>query len=33
MKGYPVSYIIDEIKCYMKLSELWIAKLLSSAIN
>ena len=28
-----VSYITNEIRLYTKLSELWIAKLLSSATN
>ena len=30
MKGYPISYITNGIRCYTKLSDLWIVKLQSS---
>ena len=33
MKVYQVFYITNEIGLYTKLSELWIAKLLSSATS
>ena len=33
MKGYPVSFIINEITLYIKLLMPWMIRLISSTIN